>query len=319
MASSSSSHNPGLSNPTLSSTSESSRQNTPPLIEMEGEVQGQLQLPPPLVACPTATAQAVGAQLEQPMREKVTAPSQAEPLPAGLVAASGGQAAPSLDNLLLQMMQRQEQQKRQMQQQMQAQLAHMQQQMKAQLAQQLQQPQGAAHLVAAPPIQSSIQNPWAETPIVHTPPQWCQECANQRPYICHHGSQRDEMSESGRTIHSHPPSHPPSHPLPVVNQQARTDVWVEENLDRIEVVSTVMQRQEYARSEASSVQGATPLVKAVYSLNQACFWLKLDPSAKGEKLFNLNSGKFKTQRKHSKKGYKQKTCQNTCKKRLTMP
>ena len=127
MASSSSSHNPGLSNPTLSSTLESSRQNTPPLIEMEGEVQGQLQLPPPLVACPTATAQAVGAQLEQPMREKVTAPSQAEPLPAGLVAALGGQATPSLDSLLLQMMQRQEQmmqrqeqQQRQMQQEMQA-------------------------------------------------------------------------------------------------------------------------------------------------------------------------------------------------------
>ena len=94
---------------------------------MESEVQGQLQLLPPLVARPTATAQAVSTQLEQPRREKLTAPSQAEPLPAGLVAASGGQAAPSPDNLLLQMtqrqeqmMQRQEQQQRQMQQEIQA-------------------------------------------------------------------------------------------------------------------------------------------------------------------------------------------------------
>ena len=335
MASSLSSNNPGLSDPTFGYTSESSREDTPPLIKMESEGQGQLQLLPSLVSRPTTTAQAVGAQLEQPRKEKVTAPSQAEPLPAGLVAASGGQDAPSPGNLLLQMMQRkehmmqrQEQQQGQMQHQMQA-AQEAQIQLLTLLAQQMQQSQGAAELVAAPPpagglatrgpIQGSIQNPRAETPIVHILPQGCQEFANQRPHICLYRSQRDEMSESGRTIHSHPPSHLSSPPLRVVNQRARTDVWVEENLDRIEVVSTVMQRQEYAPSEASSVQGATPLVKAVYSLKQACFWLKLDPSAKGEKLFNLNSGKFKTQRKHSKKGYKQKTCQNTCKKRLTMP
>ena len=67
---------------------------------MESEVQGQPQLLPQLVARPTATAQAVDAQLEQQRREKVTAPSLAEPLPAGLV---------------LHQMQRQEQQQRHMQ------------------------------------------------------------------------------------------------------------------------------------------------------------------------------------------------------------
>ena len=77
------------------------------------------------------------------------------------------------------------------------------------------------------------------------------------------------MSASGRTIHSHPPSHPPSPPLPLVNQRARTDVWVEESLDRIEVVSPVMQRQEYAPSEASSVQGATPLERDMFRLQKA--------------------------------------------------
>ena len=116
MASSSSSNNPGLSDPTMGSTSESSRQNTPPVTERESEVQGQLQLLPPLVARPTATAQVGGTQLEQPRKERVTAPSQAEPLPVGLVAASGSQAAPSSNDLLLQMLQQQ----RQMQQQMQA-------------------------------------------------------------------------------------------------------------------------------------------------------------------------------------------------------
>ena len=55
------------------------------------------------------------------------------------------------------------------------------------------------------------------------------------------------MTESGRTIHSHPPSHHPPPPLPVVNQRDRMDVWVEENLDRIDVVSPVIQRQEYAQ------------------------------------------------------------------------
>ena len=91
------------------------------------------------------------------------------------------------------------------------------------------------------------------------------------------------MSESGRTIHSHPPSHPPSSPLPLVNQRARTDVWVEENLDRIEVVSPVMQRQEYAPSEASSVKGANPLEKAFYSLIKATAKLRMSPKTKGEK------------------------------------
>ena len=106
VASSSSPNNPGLSDPTLGSTSESSRQNTPPVTERECEVQGQLQLLPPLVGRLTATAQAGGTQLEQPRKERVTASSQAEPLPAGLVAASDGQAA-------------QLQQMQQMQQQMQ--------------------------------------------------------------------------------------------------------------------------------------------------------------------------------------------------------
>ena len=62
---SSSSSNPGLSDPTLGSTSESNRHDTPPLVEMESEVQGQLQLLPPLVARPTATAKAVGAAKER--------------------------------------------------------------------------------------------------------------------------------------------------------------------------------------------------------------------------------------------------------------
>ena len=234
MASSSSSNNPGLSDPTMGSTSESSRQNTPPVTERESEVQGQLQLLPPLVARPTATAQVGGTQLEQPRKERVTAPSQAEPLPAGLVAASSGQAAPPSGDLLLQMlhqMQRQEQQQRQMQQQMQAAqeaqtqlLTLLEQKMQQGAAQQMQ--QGTAQLVAAPPpgggpIQGPLQNPWAETQIVHTLPQTntCQECASQRPHICLYGSQRDEMSKSGRTIHSHPPSHPPSPPFPLVNQR----------------------------------------------------------------------------------------------------
>ena len=261
--SSSSSSNPGLSDPTLGSTSESSRHDTPPLVEMESEVQGQLLLPPSLVARPTATAQAIGAQLEQPRREKVTAPSQAEPLPAGLVAASSGQAAPPSGDFLLQalhQMQRQEQQHIQMQQQMQA-AQEAQTQLLTLLAQYMQQDrtqqmqQGAAQLVAAPPPGGGLatrgrkpetgnQNPWAETQMV-TPPQTntCQECRLERPHVCLYRSQRDEMSKSGRTIHSHPLSHPPSPPLTVVNQRARTDVWVE-NLDRIEVVSSVIQRQE---------------------------------------------------------------------------
>ena len=141
MASSSSSNNPGLSDPTMGSTSESSRQNTPPVTERESEVQGQLQLLPPLVARPTATAQVGGTQLEQPRKERVTAPSQAEPLPAGLVAASSSQAAPSSNNLLLQMLQQQ----RQMQQQMQAaQEAQLLTQLLTLLAQEMQQSQGAA-------------------------------------------------------------------------------------------------------------------------------------------------------------------------------
>ena len=88
------------------------------------------------------------------------------------------------------------------------------------------------------------------------------------------------MSESGRTIHSHSPSHPPSPPLPLVNQRARTDVLVEENLDRIEVVSPVMQRQEYAPSEASFVKGAKPLEKAFYSLIKATAKLRVSPETK---------------------------------------
>ena len=331
MASSLSSNNPGLSDPTFGYTSESSREDTPPLIKMESEGQGQLQLLPSLVSRPTATAQAVGAQLEQPRKEKVTAPSQAEPLPAGLVAASGGQDAPSPGNLLLQMMQRkehmmqrQEQQQGQMQHQMQA-AQEAQIQLLTLLAQQMQQSQGAAELVAAPPpagglatrgpIQGSIQNPRAETPIVHILPQGCQEFANQRPHICLYRSQRDEMSESGRTIHSHPPSHLSSPPLRVVNQRARTDVWVEENLDRMEVVSPVIQRQEYALSEASSIQAANPLEKAFYSLIKATAKLRVSPETKGVKQIVLEIKRIT----EAVKGQKQKTCLNTCKKRLTMP
>ena len=168
----------------MGSTSESSRQNTPPVTERESEVQGQLQLLPPLVARLTATAQAGGTQLEQPRKERVTAPSQAEPLPAGLVAASGGQAAQSSGDLLLQMlqqmqtqqmqqMQRQEQQQRQMQQQMQA-AQEAQTQLLTLLAQQMQQggaqqmQQGAAQLVAAPPPGGGLatrgQKPETRTP-----------------------------------------------------------------------------------------------------------------------------------------------------------
>ena len=141
--------------------------------------------------------------------------------------------------------------------------------------------QGAAQLVAAPPPSGGLatrgqkpetrnQNPWAETQIVTLPQtNMCQECRLECPHVFLYESQKDELSESGRKIHSHPPSHPPSPPLPFVNQRARTDVWVEENLDRIEVVSPVMQRQEYAPSEASSVKGANPLEKAFYSLIKA--------------------------------------------------
>ena len=98
-------------------------------------------------------------------------------------------------------MQRQEQPQRQMQQQMQA-AQEAQTQLLTLLAQQMQQSQGAAQLVAAPPappggglaargpIQSSIQNHWAETPIVHTPPQGCQECANHISVIMGHREMR---------------------------------------------------------------------------------------------------------------------------------
>ena len=123
IASSSSSNTPGLSDPTMGSTSESGRPNTPPVTERESEVQGKLQLLPSLVARPTAADQVGGSQLEQPGRERVTAPNQAKLLPAGLVAAPGGQAAPPPGDLLLQVlqqMQRQEQQQIQMQQKMQA-------------------------------------------------------------------------------------------------------------------------------------------------------------------------------------------------------
>ena len=222
MASSTSSNNPGLSDPTFGSTSESNRHETPPFVEMESKVQGQLQLLPPLVARPTATAQAVGAQLEQPRREKVTAPGQTEPPPAGLLAASSGKAAPPSADLLLQMM-------HQMQQQMQA-SQEAQTQILTLLAQQMQQggsqqmQQGEAQLVAAPPPGSGLatrgqetrnQNPWAETQAV-TPLQTntCQECRLERSHVCLYGSQRDEVSVSGRTVHSHPPSHPPSPPSP---------------------------------------------------------------------------------------------------------
>ena len=170
------------------------------------------------MARPTATAQVGGTQLEQPRKERVTAPSQAEPLPAGLVAASSGQAAPPSGDLLLQMlhqMQRQEQQQRQMQQQMQA-AQEAQTQLLTLLAQQMQQggaqqmQQGAAQLVAAPPPGGGLatrgqkpetrnQNPWAETQIVTLPQtNRCQECRLERPHVCLYGSQKDEMSKSGQ-------------------------------------------------------------------------------------------------------------------------
>ena len=52
--------------------------------------------------------------------------------------------------------------------------------------------------------------------------------------------------------------HPPSPPPLLVNQWARKDVWVA-ILDRIEVVSLVMQRQDYALNVASSAKATVKL------------------------------------------------------------
>ena len=54
-------------------------------------------------------------------------------------------------------------------------------------------------------------------------------------------------------------------------------------LDRIELVSPVRQRQEYASSEASSVREAKPLKRDHFRLIKATAKLRVSPDTKVEK------------------------------------
>ena len=58
------------------------------------------------------------------------------------------------------------------------------------------------------------------------------------------------------------------------------------------MVSPVIQGQEYAPSEASSVQGTNPLKRAFYSLRKATAKLRVSPETKGEKQIQLELRKL---------------------------